>query len=125
MKLGISSLGYIIEYGLSNKYESLTELVYEASEDCLDFAEKNDIKTVELVLEPPEVLHNERQHDFIDLVNSYSLERQVAQVVRESLRLSRLLTTICFGLRSHSLQKNLDHHLSGKPSVVLVPLLID
>ena len=77
MELGISSLGYIIEYGLSNRYQGLTELVYKATEDCLDFAEKNDIKTVELVLDPPEVIYNERQHDFIDLINSYSLEKQV------------------------------------------------
>ncbi|MHA1931699.1 MAG: sugar phosphate isomerase/epimerase family protein [Promethearchaeota archaeon] len=77
MELGISSLGYIIEYGLSNRYDSLTDLVYRASEDCLEFAEKNDIITVELVLEPPAVLYNEKQQDFIDLINSFSLKRQV------------------------------------------------
>ncbi len=77
MELGISVLGYIIEYGLSQKYESLTDLVYKASVDCLNFAEINNIKTVELVLEPPEVLYNERLHEFIDLVNSYSLNKQV------------------------------------------------
>ena len=37
MELGISSFGYIIEYGLSNNYESLSDLVYKASEDCLNF----------------------------------------------------------------------------------------
>ncbi|MHA2087843.1 MAG: sugar phosphate isomerase/epimerase family protein, partial [Promethearchaeota archaeon] len=42
-----------------------------------NFAERNDIKTVELVLEPPDVLYNERLHDFIDLINSYSLNKQV------------------------------------------------
>ncbi|MHA2036198.1 MAG: sugar phosphate isomerase/epimerase family protein [Promethearchaeota archaeon] len=77
MEFGISVLGYIIEYGLNHKYESLTDLVYKASEDCLNFAERNDIKTVELVLEPPDVLYNERLHDFIDLINSYSLNKQV------------------------------------------------
>ncbi|MHA2182303.1 MAG: sugar phosphate isomerase/epimerase family protein [Promethearchaeota archaeon] len=77
MELGISSLGYIVEYGLSKKYDNLPDLVYKASEDCLEFAEKNGIKTVELVLEPPDVIYGENQQDFIDLVNSYSLERQV------------------------------------------------
>jgi sugar phosphate isomerase/epimerase len=77
MELGISSLGYIIEYGLSNSYESLSDLVYKASEDCLDFAETNDIKTVELVLDPPEVTYSERKQEFIDLVKSYSMKKQV------------------------------------------------
>lgn len=77
MELGISSLGFIIEYGLSNSYESLTDLVYKASEDCLNFAEKNDIKIVELVLDPPEVIYTENHQDFIDLVNSYSFKKQV------------------------------------------------
>jgi len=77
MEVGISSLGYIIEYGLSNSYESLSDLVYKASEDCLNFAESNDIKTVELVLDPPEVIYSESQQEFIDLVNSYSLKKQV------------------------------------------------
>jgi sugar phosphate isomerase/epimerase len=77
LELGISSLGYIIEYGLSNNFESLSDLVYKSSEDCLNFAETNDIKTVELVLDPPEVIYSERRLEFIDLVKSFSLKKQV------------------------------------------------
>ena len=77
MELGISSLGYIIEYGLSNNYENLVDLVLKASEDCLIFAEKNNIETVELVLDPPEVIKEEYKHKFISLVNSFSLKKQI------------------------------------------------
>ncbi|MFX1454816.1 MAG: sugar phosphate isomerase/epimerase family protein [Promethearchaeota archaeon] len=66
-----------MEYGFSNKFESLVELVYRATEDCLNFAEQNEIDIVELVLEPPEVLYSERKNDFIDLIRSYSLSKQV------------------------------------------------
>lgn len=77
MELGISSLGYIIEYGLSKNYENLVELILKASEDCLNFAEDNNIKIVELVLDPPEVIKNENKQKFIDLVNGYSLKKQI------------------------------------------------
>ena len=77
MELGISSLGYIIEYGLSKNYENLVDLILKASEDCLNFAEDNDIKIVELVLDPPEVIKDENKQKFIDLVNAYSLKKQI------------------------------------------------
>ncbi|MHA2393633.1 MAG: sugar phosphate isomerase/epimerase family protein [Promethearchaeota archaeon] len=77
MELGISSLGHIIEYGLSKKYESLSDLIFKASEDCLEFAEKNDITIVELVLDPPEVFKDENKQKFIELVEAYSLKKQI------------------------------------------------
>jgi sugar phosphate isomerase/epimerase len=77
MELGISSLGYIIEYGLSKNYDNLIDLILKASEDCLNFAENNDIGIVELVLDPPEVIKDENKQKFISLVNSYSLKKQI------------------------------------------------
>ncbi|MFX1238405.1 MAG: sugar phosphate isomerase/epimerase family protein [Promethearchaeota archaeon] len=77
MELGISSLGHIIEYGLSNNYENLVDLILKASEDCLIFAENNNIEIVELVLEPPDVIREEYKHKFTDLVNSFSLKKQI------------------------------------------------
>jgi sugar phosphate isomerase/epimerase len=77
MQLGISSLGHIIENGLSGKYSNLTELLLQSSENCLDYAEKNDIKVVELVLDPPEVYNEKSKQMFIDLVNSYSIKKQI------------------------------------------------
>ncbi|MBA7670409.1 endonuclease 4 [subsurface metagenome] len=77
MELGISSLGHIIEYGLSKNYENLVDLILKASEDCLNFAEDNDIKIVELVLDPPEVIKDENKQKFINLVNAYTLKKQI------------------------------------------------
>jgi sugar phosphate isomerase/epimerase len=77
MEIGFSSLGHVIEYGLSHNYENLLDLILKATEDCLNFAESNSITTVELVLDPPEILNGENQQKFIDLVNSYSLKKQV------------------------------------------------
>ncbi|MFX1314510.1 MAG: sugar phosphate isomerase/epimerase family protein [Promethearchaeota archaeon] len=76
-ELGISSLGHIIEYGLSGKYESLFDLILKASDDCLKFAEDNDISVVELVLDPPEIFNSENQYSFIDIINSYSIKKQI------------------------------------------------
>lgn len=77
MELGISSLGHIIEMGLSGKYSNLIDLQLAASESCLNFAEKHGIDLVELVLDPPEIFEEENRQKFIDLVNSYSLKKQI------------------------------------------------
>ncbi|MHA2326673.1 MAG: hypothetical protein ACXACB_14795, partial [Promethearchaeota archaeon] len=77
MELGISSLGYIIEYGLAKDYKNLTDLFIKASEDCLRFAENNSIKIVELVLDPPEFIQGETRQKFINLINSYSVKKQI------------------------------------------------
>ncbi len=77
MELGISSLGHIIEMALSGNYKNLIDLQLAASEACLNYAEKNRIKMVELVLDPPTVLEKKNQKEFIDLVNSYSLRKQI------------------------------------------------
>ncbi|TKJ21141.1 MAG: hypothetical protein CEE43_10710 [Promethearchaeota archaeon Loki_b32] len=77
MELGISTLGHLIEIGLNGKFKNLFELQLKASEECLNFAEQHGIKIIELVLEPPEVFNDEHRQKFIDLINSYSLEKQV------------------------------------------------
>jgi len=77
MELGISALGHIIEMGLNGKFKNLFELLYKASEECLNFAEQFGIKIIELVIDPPEVFNPENRQKFIALVNSYSLEKQV------------------------------------------------
>jgi len=77
MELGISSLGHIIDMGLSGNYKNLSDLLLNASEACLTYAEKNRIKLVELVLDPPAAFKTENRQKFIDLVNSYSLKKQI------------------------------------------------
>lgn len=77
MELGISTLGHIIEMGLNSKFKNLFELLLKASEECLNFAENSGINIIELVIDPPDVFNHENRQKFIDLVDSYSLEKQV------------------------------------------------
>jgi len=77
MELGISTLGHIIEIGLNDKFKNLFELLLKASEECLNFAEHFGINIIEFVIDPPDVFNHENRQKFIDLVNSYSLEKQV------------------------------------------------
>ena len=48
MELGISSIGHFLELALSKKFKNLVDLLLEASEACLTYAEDNDIKVCEL-----------------------------------------------------------------------------
>ncbi len=77
MELGISSLGHIIDIARTATLYDLNELLLNATEQSLNFAEKNGIKIVELVIEPPQVFNDEYKHKFINLVNSYSIKKQV------------------------------------------------
>jgi len=77
MHLGISSLGHIIELGINREFKNSIDLLLKASELCLDYAEKNDIKFVELVLDPPNIFEEEHKQKFIELVNSFSLNKQI------------------------------------------------
>lgn len=77
MELGISSLGYIIDIARISKFKNLIELQLNATEQCLNFAEKNGIEVVELVIDPPQTFNNEYKQKFINLVNSYSIKKQV------------------------------------------------
>ena len=77
MKLGISSLAYIIEIGSTGNYKNLIDLQLKASQACLDFAEKNRFGLVELVLDPPAMFKKENCKRFLDLISSYSLEKQI------------------------------------------------
>jgi len=78
MELGISSLGYIMDLGVSGKFKDLLNLLLDTTESCLMFAEKNKIKICEIVLDPPEILTIEKREKFIDLCNSYpDIKKQV------------------------------------------------
>ncbi|MFX1338009.1 MAG: sugar phosphate isomerase/epimerase family protein [Promethearchaeota archaeon] len=72
MKLGISSFGHLVDKALRGKFKSLNELLITSTEACLKFAEKNNIKYVEIMLEPPYVYTSEDKKKFVDLCNSYS-----------------------------------------------------
>lgn len=72
MNLGISSFGHLVDKALRGKFKTLNELLITSTEACLKFAEKNNIKYVEIMLEPPYVYTSENKKKFIDLCNSYS-----------------------------------------------------
>jgi sugar phosphate isomerase/epimerase len=77
MEIGISSLGYIIDIARTATLNDFKELLLNATEQCFNFAEKNGINIVELVIEPPQIFNDEYKQKFIDLVNSYSIKKQV------------------------------------------------
>jgi sugar phosphate isomerase/epimerase len=77
MELGISSLGNIIDSGLNNKYTSIFNMYYHSTEECLKFAEENDISIVELVLDPQNIFTDTNRQEFIELLNSYPIKKQV------------------------------------------------
>jgi len=77
MELGISSLGNIIDSGLSNKYNDIFNMYYRSTEECLNFAEENNINVVEIVVDPQNIFTDTRRQGFIDLINSYSMKKQI------------------------------------------------
>lgn len=72
MKLGISSLGHLVDKALRGKSKMMIDLLITSTEACFKFAEKNNIKDVEVILDPPEIYTSEYKKRFIDLCNSYS-----------------------------------------------------
>ncbi|MHA1724597.1 MAG: sugar phosphate isomerase/epimerase family protein [Promethearchaeota archaeon] len=77
MKLGISSLGYLVNYGAKGNYENLNELLLQATESALEFTEKWNLATCEIILEPPKIREVKERKAFIELCNSYSVEKQI------------------------------------------------
>lgn len=78
MDLGMSSLAYINDCRINGTYRSASDILLEATKICLDFAENNDIKTCELLLDPPAVNDKEMRQKFIELCKSYNhIKKQV------------------------------------------------
>ena len=77
MELGISSLGFIIELGQSNKYKNVLDLLFDSIEACLNAAELYNIKVVELVIDPPIILTGERKNEFVELLKPYKIKKQI------------------------------------------------
>ena len=78
MKLGLSSIAYINDGKLQGKFERTIDLILEASEKCLNFAEKNNIAVCELLLDPPVLNSEEHIEEFVGLCNSFpKIQKQV------------------------------------------------
>lgn len=77
MELGISSLGHLVELASQNKSKSLEDLLFQSTKSCLIYAEKNDIDNVEIVIEPQDIICDKFKEMFIDMVNSFSIKKQI------------------------------------------------
>ncbi len=77
IELGISSLGHVNDYKNSGNFTDTFDLLYKSAESCLKFAEENDVKICELLLEAPEILSNENKLKFVDMCSSFSIIKQV------------------------------------------------
>ncbi len=77
MELGISSLGTFIDNGLNSKHKDIFDIYYQSIEECLKFAEDKGIKIVEIVVDPQNLFTGKRRLEFIDLLNSYPIKKQV------------------------------------------------
>ncbi|MBD3255633.1 MAG: TIM barrel protein [Candidatus Lokiarchaeota archaeon] len=77
MRLGISSLGHLVDKALRGKFKSMVELLFNSIEASLNFAERYDIEVVEIILDPPEIYNKKERDNIIDLCNAYSIEKQV------------------------------------------------
>ena len=81
MKLGISALGHLFDLAITHKFEDLKELQLKASVECLNFAEKHGIEIVELVIDLPNIIDNEHEQNFSEIVNSYKLKKAGAWTI--------------------------------------------
>jgi sugar phosphate isomerase/epimerase len=77
LKLGISSLGHLVDNTIAGKYEPLIDLLIDSTEACLKFSEENGINICEIILDPPEISTHKNKKRFIDLCNSFSIQKQI------------------------------------------------
>jgi sugar phosphate isomerase/epimerase len=77
MELGLGSIAFIYDSINNGEFPNSDELLLHSIERTFDFAEKNDITTCELILDPPEILISEKRQKFIELCKSYpSIKKQ-------------------------------------------------
>jgi len=77
MKLGIGSIVFLYDNIINKNFDYSPELLYNAFEKTLLFAEDNEIEVCEFMLDPPEVLYSEEESKFIKLFNSFpSIDKQ-------------------------------------------------
>jgi len=77
MELGISSLGTFIDNGLNSKQKEIFDIYYQSIEECLKFSEEKGLKIVEIVVDPQNIFTGTKRLEFIDLLNAYSIKKQV------------------------------------------------
>jgi sugar phosphate isomerase/epimerase len=76
MELGISDLGHLIDAS-TNPNAKIENLLMSSARSCLDFAEQNSIKVVELIIDTSFFWDTASIEEYVKMVNSYSLKKQV------------------------------------------------
>ncbi len=77
MRLGISSLGNIMENAFNNKFPNISSMLYRSTEECFKSAEEHGIDIVEIVVDPQDMFIGEMKQAYLDLFKSYSMVKQV------------------------------------------------
>ena len=78
MELGIGSIAFIYDSINNGKFSNSIDLLLNSIEKTFTFAEQNNLRMCELIVDPPEILIGENTQEFIDLCNSYpSIEKQL------------------------------------------------
>jgi sugar phosphate isomerase/epimerase len=75
--LGLSSLSHLVDFSLTGKYHKLIDLLIDSSKACLEFSEENAFKICEIILDPPDIFTTENEKRFVDLCDSFSIEKQI------------------------------------------------
>lgn len=73
MELGIGSIAFIYDSINHGRFNNSIDLLLHSTERTFNFAEENEIKVCEIILDPPEILLSEKMPKFVDLCKSYHL----------------------------------------------------
>jgi len=77
MELGLGSIAFIYDSINNGEFNNSDDLLLHSIERTFDFAERNNIRICELILDPPEIILNENRQKFIELCKSYpSIKKQ-------------------------------------------------
>ncbi|MGQ4872669.1 MAG: sugar phosphate isomerase/epimerase family protein [Promethearchaeia archaeon] len=72
VKLGLSSLAFINDCRIYGKYNDAQDILLDASQKALNFAEENEISICEFILDPPLNKDDDNVEKFIELCNSFT-----------------------------------------------------
>lgn len=77
MELGLGSIAFIYDSINNGEFYNSDDLLLHSIERTFDFAEGNNIRICELILDPPEIFISENRQKFIELCKSYpSIKKQ-------------------------------------------------
>ena len=71
MELGLGSIAFIYDSIENGKFSNSIDLLLNAIERTFHFAEENDLKICEIILDPPEILLSEGRQKFIEICDTF------------------------------------------------------